>query len=202
MTMTSADQWRARGRYYAGLPVLAVMGFQAFARGERIPLLGWIDLAIHEAGHFFFVWAPDLVMFAAGSGLQMFMPLLFAGAFLWRDKPDLLGVSVCLGWAATSFQDASVYIADAPYQRLPLIGGEHDWAAILGPRGLGRLEWAEPLARTVWGMGLLLLLGAMALCLAAPHLHVRVGPPFRQRSASSEPPADDPAPGADVRVQW
>jgi hypothetical protein len=182
MTMTSADQWRARGRYYAGLPVLAVMGFQAFVRGERIPLLGWIDLAIHEAGHFFFVWAPDLIMFAAGSGLQMFMPLLFAGAFLFRDRPDLLGISVCLGWAATSFQDASVYIADAPYQRLPLIGGEHDWAAILGPRGLDRLEWAEPLARSVWGMGLLLLLGAMTLCLAAPHLHRRQHPP--------DPPAD------------
>ncbi len=33
--------------------------------------------------------------------------------------------------------DVSIYIADAPFQRLPLIGGSHDWAYLLGPAAFG-----------------------------------------------------------------
>lgn len=122
------DRWRFRGRYLAGLPVLALLGVNAFVRGVRVPLLGWIDLAIHEAGHVLALPLPDIGMAAMGSGLQVGMPLLFVVVF-WLRERDVLGAALCLGWAGTSFQDASVYIADAPYQRLPLIGGEHDWRA-------------------------------------------------------------------------
>lgn len=163
------DRWRLRGRYVAGLPVLALMGVNAFVRGVRVPLLGWIDLAIHEAGHVLAFPLPDIGMAAMGSGLQVAMPLLLAAVF-WLREHDVLGTALTLGWAGTSLQDASVYIADAPYQRLPLIGGEHDWAWILGPRGVDQLAWADDLGRLAWATGLLLWLAGTALCLAGPRL--------------------------------
>lgn len=163
------DRWRFRGRYVAGLVVLALMGVNAFLRGVRVPLLGWIDLAIHEAGHVLAFPLPDIGMAAMGSGLQVGMPLLFATVF-WLREHDPLGTALTLGWAGTSFQDASVYVADAPYQRLPLIGGEHDWAWILGPRGIDQLAWADDLARVAWLTGLALWLAGTVVCLAGPRL--------------------------------
>lgn len=163
------DRWRFRGRYVAGLAVLALFGVNAFVRGVRVPLLGWIDLAIHEAGHVLAFPLPDLGMAVMGSGLQVAVPLLLAAVF-WLREHEPLGASLCLGWAGTSFQDASVYIADAPYQRLPLIGGEHDWAWVLGPRGIDQLAWADELARTAWLVGLALWVLGVALCLAGPRV--------------------------------
>lgn len=141
--------------------VLALFGWWAFVRGTRVPLLGWIDLAIHEFGHLWTMVFPDIVSAAMGSGTQVLVPLLLAGVFLLRER-DVLGGALCLGWAATSLQDASVYIGDAPYQRLPLIGGYHDWDRVLGFH-LDALDAADELARVVWTCGLLLLLAAAAL---------------------------------------
>lgn len=165
----SPDRWRFGGRYVAGLAVLALMGFNAFVRGVRVPLLGWIDLAIHEAGHVFAFWLPDIGMAVMGSGLQVVVPVFLAAVF-WLREHDPLGASLCLGWAGTSFQDASVYIADAPFRRLPLIGGEHDWAWVLGPRGIDQLAWADELARTAWAIGLLLWVAGVTLSLAGPRI--------------------------------
>ena len=156
---------RDRGRFLAGLGLICLLGVQAFVRGVRVPLLGWIDLAIHEAGHLFFMPLPDLGTAIMGSGFQILVPLLLAAAFWWREH-DPLGTAVCLGWAGTSMQDASVYIADAPTQDLQLIGGLHDWAWVFGPRGLDHLEWAAPTARFVWACGLLTLLVGAALTVA------------------------------------
>ena len=51
-------------------------------------------------------------------------------------------------------QDASVYIADAPYRSLQLIGGTHDWWWLLSR--WRHLEWANEIAGGVWLTGLLL----------------------------------------------
>ena len=162
--MEASPFWSARGRYLAGLGVLALFGWQAFVRGVRVPLLGWIDLAIHEAGHVLTYALPDLATAAMGSGLQILVPLGLAAVFWWGRDHDDLGTAICLGWAGTSMQDASVYIADAPFQRLQLIGGHHDWAWVLGPRGLDHLEWAQGLSSTVWALGLVAWFGGVAVC--------------------------------------
>lgn len=175
------DAWRRRGRYVAGLPVLALMGVNAFVRGVRVPLLGWIDLAIHEAGHVLAFPLPDLGMAAMGSGLQVLVPLLFAAVF-WLRERDVLGTALCLGWAGTSLQDASLYIADAPFQRLPLIGGEHDWAWVLGPRGIDQLAWADELARVAWLAGLASWVAGAALCVAGPRLARALAAGHRHRA--------------------
>ena len=51
-------------------------------------------------------------------------------------------------------------MADAPFQRLPLIGGEHDWAFVLGR--LEMLDRADAVATVVRGSGVALVLAGMA----------------------------------------
>lgn len=70
-----------------------------------------------------------------------------------------MGTAVCLAWAGTAARDASVYIADAPVEALPLIGGDHDWAFLLAPH----LDWAEPLATATRFAGLVAFVGGTVL---------------------------------------
>jgi hypothetical protein len=147
----------------AGIATCLVLGFFAFVRGARVPLLGLVDLGFHELGHLLTYPLPDVVTAAMGSVTQALVPLGLATYFLLIRR-DLVGGSVCLGWAATSAQDVSVYIADAPYQRLTLIGGEHDWAFVLGPDHLNMLGGAHIIAAVVNALGLLMLLAGMACC--------------------------------------
>ena len=144
----------------------AVLGWYAFARSTRVPLLGWVDLGFHELGHLIMYIFPisQVLTAAMGSILQVAVPIGLAVYFAWWRRDTLAG-AVCLAWGGTSLQDASVYVADAPYQALELIGGEHDWAYVLGPEGFDRLDQAAAIARTVRATGLVLLvvaLGAVA----------------------------------------
>jgi hypothetical protein len=155
----------ARWRFVAGCVLLAVLGFFPFVRGTRVPLLGWIDLALHEFGHLATGMLPDVVTAMMGNGAQTAVPLALAAVFCLRER-DWLATMVCLGWAAATLQDASLYIGDAPYQRLELIGGYHDWAFALGT--LGWLDAADALARLIWAAGFMLWLMAMTGMAAGP----------------------------------
>lgn len=139
----------------------AALGWYAFVRSTRVPLLGWVDLGFHELGHLvMYVFPISQVLTAAmGSILQVAVPTGLAVYFAWWRRDALAG-AVCLAWAATSLQDASVYIADAPSQALELIGGEHDWAYVLGSEGFDRLDQAAAIARAVRATGLVLLVVA------------------------------------------
>jgi hypothetical protein len=58
----------------------------------------------------------------------------------------------------------SVYVVDAPYQVLPLLGnGVHDWAYIFS--SLGHMEWAAPVADAVRLFGLAAVLLGLGLAL-------------------------------------
>ena len=154
--------WSDLGRSIAGVAACLVLGWFAFVRGVRVPLLGLVDLGFHELGHLLTYWLPDVVTAAMGSITQVLVPVGLAVYFGVRR--DLLGAGLCLAWAGTSAQNASVYIADAPYQALLLLGGEHDWAFVLGPEHLNRLRDAHVIAGFVKGTGLVLLLAGTALC--------------------------------------
>ena len=144
----------------AAVVVLCVLWW-SFLRGVRVPILGFVDLAVHEAGHLFFMWAPTDLMLAMGNGFQALVPLVFTGAFVLRHR-DLAGGAATLAWAASALQDASVYIADAPLRLLPLLGPEtsHDWWQLLGRHGW--LGAADELATLVWLAGLVVWLLAVA----------------------------------------
>jgi hypothetical protein len=135
-------------------------------RDVRVPLLGWVDLGFHELGHLLTYVFPDLVTAAAGSIFQVLVPVGLAGYFLLIQN-DRAGSALCLGWAATSTADAARYVADAPYERLELIGGEHDWAFVFD--SLGHMEWADEVALVIRIASWLMLLGAASL-LALPYL--------------------------------
>lgn len=139
-----------------------LLGWFAFVRGAPVPLLGLVDLGIHELGHLLTYVFPDLVTAVAGSAFQVLVPTGLA-AYFWLAARDRMAAGLCLAWAGTSAQQVAVYVADAPYQRLILVGGEHDWAFIL--TRLGLLDRAGGLATAVRGLGLLLLLAGMSACL-------------------------------------
>ena len=158
-------QWRSV-RPALGLAGVGFLIWIAFVRGSLIPLLSNADLGFHELGHLLFgPFGPTLGVLM-GSGLQVMVPLGLGVYFLRRGDPVAAGLMA--GWMATSLQSVSVYIADAPYQRLPLIGGEHDWAFLLGPRHWDILGSASGIADAVWALGLLVGLGGLALCATPP----------------------------------
>jgi hypothetical protein len=163
----------------AALTWCAALGWFAFARGRRVPLLGLVDLGVHELGHLVMYLLPisSLLTAAMGSILQCAAPLALAGYFVVVRR-DRLAAVVCAAWAATSLQDASVYVADAPFERLELLGGEHDWAFVLGPDGLDRLHQAGGIASVVRGAGVAVLVVAVGVAvweLASPWVNAPRG---------------------------
>jgi hypothetical protein len=167
---TTADE-RERGHGYAVAGAVAwclFAGWFAFVRGNSIPLLSLVDLGFHELGHLLTYPFADRVTAVMGSVSQVGVPFGIAVYFAWI-RNDRVATSVCLTWAATAARDVSVYIRDAPYQQLDLIGGEHDWAFLLA----ANLDHAERLGRSVAAFGVLLLLASLALAISVPFVRTR-----------------------------
>jgi hypothetical protein len=157
--------WSSFWRYIVGIAACLLMGWYALVKGHRVPLLGLVDLGFHELGHLVTYIFPDAITAATGSITQMLVPFGLAVYFSLLRR-DLLGGGLCLAWAGTSAHDVSLYIADAPFEGLQLIGGEHDWAFVLGPGHLDMLESAGTIATLVKGFGLMLLIAGAACCVA------------------------------------
>lgn len=134
----------------------------AFVNGDRIPLLGWFDLGIHELGHLLATPFGTVISFVMGSGMQVLVPLGLAGYF-WFWQGDRTAAGIIMVWAGTSLQDVSVYVADAPYRALQLIGGTHDWWFLLDR--WDKLEWANEIARSTWALGLLVATAGLFLAI-------------------------------------
>ncbi len=172
---------RAHWRFGLVLTVCAVFGWYAFVQETRVPLLGMADLGFHELGHLLTYPFPDLVTAMMGSGTQILVPLGLAAYFFFKQADPPAGM-IMLAWAATSMQDASVYIADAPYQYLPLIGGHHDWAFVLGRLDL--MGSADTIAAVVKNTGLLLLVATMGAAVAIPLASLQASPRRRRSPAA------------------
>ena len=159
------NAWRGWGRYVLAAAVSAAIGWVAFGAGWSVPILDQFDLGVHEVGHLLTRSLPDRVMFLAGSAAQVAVPLGLGAYFLWKRR-EWASAGFCTAWAATSVRDVSVYIADAPRQALPLVGGgTHDWAWLLGPHGFNCIGQAGAIARGVEIGGLVLAVVGTALCL-------------------------------------
>ena len=156
----------------AAAVVCCVLGWFAFVRGTRVPVLSLADLGFHELGHLLTYVFPDVVTAMMGSITQVAVPWALA-AYFFVARRDVFGGVVCLAWAGTSAQNASVYIADAPWESLPLIGGYHDWAFVLGPENFDVLHRAADVAAVVRTVGLVMLLNALVISLAGMALALR-----------------------------
>jgi len=123
------------------------------------------DLVFHEAGHILFMPFGRFMTVLGGSLFQILVPLICAGAFLWRED-DHFGASVCAWWAGQNFVDVAPYIADARRLELPLLGGGtgaeiegHDWEYLL--MTLGWLHLDETLGRAALFLGTAIMVGSI-----------------------------------------
>ena len=160
----SSDSPRTLQRYarLALAAVLALLAFSAF-HGEDgyVPLLGDIDLAIHEFGHMLFMpfgiqFLGRTMVILGGSLTQVAFPLLFFGYFLRKREDgrrrDVFAAMVCLWWSGINLLDVSIYCADSRAGELMLLDGltgkesdGHDWYNLLD--GWGLLEQDTAIAR-------------------------------------------------------
>jgi len=125
-------------------------------------LLTGLNIWVHEAGHFYFCWAGDLLHSFGGTLNEILFPLIPA-AFCFVRGYFLLSGSF-LYWLGHNCFGIATYIADARAKQLPLLGGDgdsHDWGVILGILNL--LESDIVIGKVVFVLGWLLLLLAFAL---------------------------------------
>ncbi len=133
--------------------------------GAGQSFLHLINLPFHEAGHILFAPFGRFLTVLGGSLMQLLVPLVVAGAFLWQRNP--FGGAVGLWWLGESCLDLAPYIGDARAGQLPLLGGVtgsevedyHDWEVIL--RQLGWLRHDLMLARLTHVLGAILILLAL-----------------------------------------
>ena len=126
----------------------ATIALFPYAAGRRVPVLQWVDFAFHETGHLLAGWLPPMAMFMAGSIAEIGVPLGLAVYFSVSQR-DLAAGGMCLAWAGAAAWGVSVYAGDAVAQSLPIVGGEHDWAFILGPDGFDALSATATVARAI-----------------------------------------------------
>lgn len=160
-----SGRWPSWQRDLAAAVGCGLLGLLGMA-GDRVPLLAYVDLGFHELGHLLGYILPvgELVTAAAGSFMQVAVPTGLALYFvLWQR--ERAGAAVCLAWAATSAADASRYIADAPFERLPLLGGDHDWAFFFSAEGIDAMHRTAGVADIVSTFGWILFAAAFAVAL-------------------------------------
>jgi hypothetical protein len=156
--------WKSTFQWVVAIAATVLLATLTFSRGGWVPLLSRADLGIHEFGHLLVWWAPELMVQFAGSVMQVLLPLLLGGYFLWRR--DRMAVVLMMAWAAESLNNVSVYIYDATRMELPLVGDDgsgagHDWHNILSR--LGALSHTDAVAYSVRGVSVALFVAAVGL---------------------------------------
>lgn len=186
---SAAGAWRTTWQWVVGAAVVVLAAWLTYTRAGWTPLISNVDFGIHEFGHLIFAWAPPLVVWSAGSVVQVAVPLALAGYFQWRS--DGLGVVLTLAWAAESANNVSVYIYDATRLALPLWGdldgsaANHDWANIL--TRLGLIPHTDAIAYSVRAFSAFLFAAALAYAarmIARPRLAARRNEQLAARRAT------------------
>jgi hypothetical protein len=126
-------EWQpiARG-WFVTVTLLCAWLFLALLTDDDGYLLGLdgLNLVVHEAGHFLFVWFGETAELYGGTLLQLIVPAAFCLAFVRRREAP--GFALAAVWLFQNFLNVARYVADARAQELPLVGGGgHDWNAIL-----------------------------------------------------------------------
>ncbi len=128
----------------------------AFSIGEW-HFIDNVDLIIHEAGHWIFIFFGQFVSILGGSFTQVVIPIIFALYFL--IKKDIYSVSILAMWVGYNIVNVSVYMADSIKMTLPLLGGEssiHDWNYIFS--ALHILNKTNAIASTVNAFGVFVII--------------------------------------------
>ena len=147
------NAWKAVG----ALGVCAIYGWFAIVKDAKVPVLVFLDIAVHEVGHKLFSPFGDLVMLIMGTGFQILFPFV-AGLVFGVWKRNLIAWGVCWAWSANAMCDGARYIYDAPRGELMLLGagdGLGDWSKILGPEHFDKLYLADKLASQLRTLGII-----------------------------------------------
>ena len=160
------DVWRGA----AALVLCALWGWHAFVRDTEVPVLGFLDIAVHETGHVLFRPFGELTMLIMGSGFEVLFPIL-AGLIFLITKRDAIAFGVCWAWAANACVDSARYIAEAKTGSDVLLGGgpdaQGDWERILGEEFYDKIFLADRIAGVVRAVGAVVFVAAIASIAAA-----------------------------------
>lgn len=116
------------------------------------------DLIIHEAGHFFFGFMGNFIQAAGGTLMQILFPSFLSWHFFRNGYR--IGFQIFVFWLGQNLLNISIYVADAPVRRLPLLGnGKHDWYYILGQLNL--IVHANEVAAMFYFLGIVMLIIAL-----------------------------------------
>ena len=155
-------EWKpvSRGAGIAGIVFYLLFLLYAVLDRSGFLLIDYVNLIIHEGGHFFFSWFGYTLMILGGTLGELLVPLLCA-AYFWRRR-EATAVAFSSFWFFENFLYIGTYMADARDEALPLVGsGEHDWAILFGQWGLlprdqqiggatRALGWVGMLATVAW----------------------------------------------------
>lgn len=119
--------------------------------------IDFVDLIIHEAGHWIFMFFGDFIASAGGTISQLLIPLIFTIYFFL--KREMLSGFLLFIWFGYNFVNISVYMADAVVMQLPLLGGDtagHDWHNMLSTLNL--LNYTSILANITRIIGVIIVI--------------------------------------------
>jgi len=126
-------EWKpvSRGAGIAWLVFYALFLLYAFLDRSGFLILDYVNLMIHEGGHFFFSWFGETIHILGGTLGELIVPLLCAAYFFW--KRETTGFTFSCFWFFENFPYIGTYMADARTASLPLVGSdESDWAILFG----------------------------------------------------------------------
>ncbi len=126
--------------------------------GLLYTLVTGFTIWIHEAGHIYFRFFGDFMMFFGGTLNELLFPALLAW---WGQRNNFTmtrALSVC--WIGLNLMHMSFYIGDARAMKLRLLGAPdtkgHDWSNMLGMLGLLDYDYVFAAAATSAGCAVLI----------------------------------------------
>jgi hypothetical protein len=154
-------EWRpvSRGAGLAWLCFYALFLLYAFFDRSGFLFLDFVNLIIHEGGHFFFSWFGHTFMILGGTLAELLVPLLCATYFFWQREPT--GFAFSSFWFFENFPYIGTYMADARTAALPLVGSEEsDWTILFTQWGI--LAQDQKIGGIMHTLGWLGMLSTMA----------------------------------------
>lgn len=132
---------------------------------ENFHIIGSVNLVIHEAGHFIFMFLGEFMHVLGGSLTQILIPIIFAGYFFLQR--DIFSGGIISMWVGQNFVEVSRYAGDAVFQRLQLLGGDgviHDWNWLLSTTHL--LKYTSLISNIIYGLGMSILIAGILISLS------------------------------------